>query len=135
MATMSDVINTRLLAVAAVTDLVGVGADARIYPVERQQGSANPSITYQRVTNPKESAMGADTGLTIPRFQVDCYADTYREVDDLAEAVRGALQRWKGTVLGVVVQQTQMLSSQDLSESGAEEKRISMDFQFAHLEA
>jgi hypothetical protein len=131
MATMSDVLYTRLAAVGAVTALV----NTRIYPVERTQGAANPSITYRRVTAPKVSAMGDDTGLTTPRYQVDCYADTYREVEDLSEAVRGALQRWKGTVLGVVVQQTQLLNTQDLSESGAEEKRITMDFRFAHLEA
>ncbi len=132
---MSDVINTRLLAVAGVTAIVGVGAAARIYPVEIAQGAILPAITYQRITGPKISAMGADTGLTRPLFQVDCWAETYREADDLAEAVRAALQRWKDTVLGIVVQQTTLENMTDLHEDEDDTHRVSMDFRFSHLEA
>ena len=134
MATLSDVIYTHLVGVPSVTDITGHGSSARIFPVNRTQGTANPSITFQRVTSSKVSAMGVDTGLTGQRYQIDCYADTYREVQDLSEAVRGALQRWRGTVLGVTVQQTVLLNTQDLSEPSAEEHRISMDFMFWHIE-
>jgi len=136
MATASDVIYTRLSAVSAVTDIVGSGDNARIWPISRREGAANPSITYQRISAPKESAMGtADTGLTHPLFQVDCFADTYREVDDLAEAVRGALQRYSGTVCSVVVQVIELVNTTDTTEDASREHRITHTFRISHLEA
>ena len=136
MATISDVLYTRLAAVSGVTDLVGTGNNARIWPISRREGAVNPSITYQRVSGPKESAMGtSDTGLTHPVFQVDCFADTYREADDLAEAVRVALQRYTGTILGVVVQVIEFVNTSDMTEDASKEHRITHTIRISHLEA
>lgn len=89
-----------------LADSAAVGAICgdRIYPVQVPQGATLPCVTYGRVSAARWSAMGTDTGLVEKRFQVSCWAETYARANALAEAVRGALQRRRGTIDGVVIQ-------------------------------
>lgn len=120
----------RLQAVSAVTDLVGT----RVFPAPLPQGQTLPAVTYQRVSGARESAMGSDTGVAHPRIQVDCWASSYSGVKALATAVRGALQRYSGTIATVEIQDSFLKNDIDLFEDEIEANRVMLDFEIWHRE-
>jgi len=84
----------KLKATSAVTDLIGTGDNARIYPIGRYQGTALPAITYQRVAT---TPINHSTGQVDTEFctvQVNCFGATYTAAKGLAAAVATALKGW-----------------------------------------
>jgi hypothetical protein len=77
-----------LLADDGIADLVGT----RIYPVVLPQGASRPAITYARISGGHSHNIDRATGSAIPTFEIDCWGDTFDEVDELAEALRQAMQ-------------------------------------------
>ena len=94
---------------AAVFDLLSSDAGVsgvvsnRIYPVKLPQDPTYPALTYFRVSALRHSVMGNDTGLVEKRIQVSSWAELYSEVNNLAELVRDAMQRTRGTFAGVEI--------------------------------
>ena len=88
--TIESVIFERLLDDIEVSALVG----DRIYPLERQQGSDLPAITYGRGGGERLEALDGKTGLAQMSLQIECYGLDYTPAKDLAEAVRRSLERW-----------------------------------------
>ena len=89
-----------------LADDAGIGAicNNRIYPVRLPQDATFPAIVYTRISSIRHSAMGSDCGIVEKRIQVSSWGKTYAAANALAEAVRDALQRFRGTVDGVVIQ-------------------------------
>ena len=110
MSLIESALYTKLSTDSGVSALVG----DRIYPLIVAQGALSPSIRYQTVTKSRESAMGSDSGITFARIQIDSFASTYLAAKTVAEAVRGALQRFRGTVIGIEIQS---LFIEDMPES------------------
>jgi len=78
-----------------VSDLVST----RIYRQGRTPTSATlPRITYGKVDNVHVRHQTAGSGLATSRFQVDCWADTPAEASTLYDAVRKALDNFRGTM-------------------------------------
>lgn len=75
----------------------------RIYPVKLPQDPTYPALTYFRVSALRHSVMGNDTGIAEKRVQVSSWAKLYSEVNNLAERVRDAMQRTRGTFAGVEI--------------------------------
>jgi hypothetical protein len=94
---IEEAIITRLRAVSGVTALLGSGSALRIYLGLMPQAPTYPAGTYTRISTVRESAMGADPGLAHGRFQFDIYDTDPTSVRDTLNAVRAALQRWRGT--------------------------------------
>ena len=131
MTALNEAIRARLLAVTAVTDLVGT----RVYPLLLPQDPTYPAIRYQQITGTRESAMGSDVGLVEATEQVDSYDSTYAGARVLAEAVRAALQRFRGTVAGVVISDVFVLEGPlDLYEEAVKIYRVQQDFTVWHRE-
>lgn len=88
------VIYKKLTDTPAVTALVGT----RIYPVTVPQQAAPPFIRTNLIsTTPIDSKNGpADTDQH--RVQIDCIATSYTQALTIAQAVRTALDRFRGTV-------------------------------------
>lgn len=84
----------RLLATSAVTDIVGVGAAARIRPMRRNQGGDLPAIVYNQVGGHRENITQGTSTTAESRFRVHCIADTYAGAHALSEAVESALSGW-----------------------------------------
>ena len=88
-----------LSATSGVTAVVST----RIYPDQAPQNAAFPYICFQLLqTSPldtKEGVSKLDTLLV----QVDCYTTSYDTAQSLSELVRGALDRYRGTINGHVV--------------------------------
>lgn len=102
---MSEVaLRARLLAVAGVSALVGT----RVYPVILPQNPTFPAITYQRIGGRRESSFAGPIGLAGPLYRLDCWGGAagtgYAAAKGLANAVRLALDGWKGVVSGITVQ-------------------------------
>ena len=96
----------RLAAFAGLTALVGGASAPRITPHLLTQDTAYPAVTYFVVSAPRETAMGSDPGIVHARMQVECWALKYLDAVNVAEQVRLALQRYRGTVAGTVILDT-----------------------------
>ena len=87
----------------AVTDLVST----KIFPEIAEQETAAPFVIYQVQSVQPEDTHDGPSKLDEVRVEVLCYDDAYNGAADLASAVRGALDRVKGTYNGVNVESVQ----------------------------
>ena len=109
---IEDALYTRLQAVAAVTALVA----ARVYPSKTEnQNPTSPYITYELLRTERETAMGSDPGDVRSDIRYHIWAqDTsslagFDSAKAVALEVRGALQRYRGTSSGTIVQDVFLL--------------------------
>lgn len=123
-------------------------ADAKIFPQAAPQAGGEddpakaklPRITYQQISgNHFHNADGASR-LANPLFQINSIAKTYGEAKQLANCVRRALQGFKGTVAGVVIQGIFLSNQRDefvISPSGSEQRAriIQQDYTIFHVES
>ena len=86
-----------------VTDIVGT----KIFPEVAEQESDLPLIVYQLQSVAPEDTHDGPSKLDEVRFEFLCYADTYNGAADLADKVRGALDRVSGTYNAVNVESVQ----------------------------
>ncbi len=77
-------IYTRLSTYAGLTALVV----AKIYPLQLPQDIELPALTYFKVSDVPEHAMGADANIKTTRIQVSCWAETYGEAKALELQVK-----------------------------------------------
>lgn len=111
-----------------VQDLCG----GRIYALIAPQGSAKPFVVVNVIAiEPNDTHTGVsreDTGLV----QVDNYADTMSETERLADAIRRAIDKQRGSFTvggaGVDVDGVQFITERQMWEDEAECYRISHDF-------
>ena len=90
----------KLSATAAVTALVST----RIFPDMATQDATYPFIVYTNdATQPTDVKDGASP-LDVVTMSVMIYSNSYSQAQDIAAAVRTALDRMTGTVQGVTVQ-------------------------------
>ena len=86
-----------------ITDIVGT----KIFPEVAEQESDLPLIVYQLQSVAPEDTHDGPSKLDEVRFEFLCYADTYNGAADLADKVRGALDRVSGTYNAVNVESVQ----------------------------
>lgn len=130
MSQLEEVLASRLTTFAALTALVG----PRIYPVVLPQTPTYPCVTYQRISTTRESAMGVEVGIAHARVQCSAWAQTYTAAKGVKEQLRAALERWRGTVLGVVVQDSFFLNELDLYEADVRIWHLPVDFMIHYAE-
>ncbi len=107
---------------AMVSGLIGT----RVYPLMMPQGFTLPAVTYQRVSSDREYDLtDGPVGWCWARFQLDCYADSFSGVRELAEAVRQALD-WNN---GITIE-----GERDLFEENTEVYRVTQDYLVPHSE-
>jgi hypothetical protein len=88
----------------------GAGNSARVYPMERKQGSTLPALTVE-VTDIEPSDTKSGVSRLDEEFTtVTSYADTHEACRLLAVDCRTALDRASGTHSGEVIQSVQFLS-------------------------
>lgn len=89
---------TYLLTKSTVTDLVGTGDNARVYPGFAPQGVSLPHVVLNTISDVSDHDMDGANGWTEARVQVDCYARTVDDAEALAEVIRLACDGYKGTM-------------------------------------
>jgi hypothetical protein len=79
----------RLLAINAVTAIVGAGNTAKIWPIKMTQGITGDAIVYQR--GPTQRVNGATTASSTSRVTLDLHVvcSTYPRQKTLVAAVKG----------------------------------------------
>lgn len=134
---LEEGLHAKLLAVGAVTALIGTGDAARLYPlVLPQQGELLfPALTYQRISAPRDSTHDGPEGLVRARVQIDAWARTFAEAKRLADAVRLALDGFKGHAGDVVVDRMYLDGDRDFFEGDAQLYRVTQDWFVWHREA
>ncbi len=95
-----------------VSDIVG----ARVYPIVRSQGAALPAVTYQRISTPRIRGLDGRAGLQSPRFQINCWAETYTVAVKLAHFVGKALDDLSGTIGGLLIRAVDLDDEDDLED-------------------
>lgn len=112
--------------------------NSRIYPFHTQAAATFPFITYRRISS--ERLITHDqtaSGLSSPRFQFDIMADTYDDALEVAEALRNALQGYKGKMgsgTGVQVGSVLPALEQHSDEPDKKKYRITVDYIVTHQE-
>lgn len=131
MSVIEEALPARLESVTAVTDLVGT----RIYPKRAPEGVTRPFLTFQRISSFREVAFGTNPGLAKPRFQFTAWGDTEAQVQAVVTAVRQALERFRGTVLGVEILDCFVDNDEGLTDDEAKLQGHAIDFFVHHREA
>jgi len=70
----------------------------RIRLSRSEQSDALPRVVVHKISSQHEHHMLAATGKATARVQIDCYANSPVSADALAEAVRQALDGFRGTM-------------------------------------
>jgi hypothetical protein len=109
---LEEALYARLSGFAGLTALTGT----RIYPMRAPATAGYPHVVYQRISTVRPPAFGVDTGVANPRFQVTSWAATPVSAKTVKEQVRLALERWRGTLAGVTVQDAYIAGEMDLVE-------------------
>lgn len=77
---------------------VSAQAEGRVYSVLARSKAGMPRIVFTQISGDPARHLSAPSGLTRAMFQIDCWGSTVDEADDLAEAVRSALDQYQGTL-------------------------------------
>jgi len=106
---------------SGVTNLVSTN----IFPVRATQGAAYPYITHQFLSNRPMSTHDGPSSFDFGTVQVNIYATTAGEAQDIMEAVRTALDRkTPGTYNGTAVAQIDYIGESHLYEDEAENDQV-----------
>ena len=127
---------TRLTLDAGVSALVGF----RVYPVALPQNAPRPAITYQRMPSGHDQTLTKASGTSLGVFRIRSFGDKYSEADQVAEAVRQALQAFSGTVDGTTINAVvltndfdEFFQPQDASDQGV--FCVTFDFHVRYAES
>jgi len=119
----------------AVTNIIG----SRMSPLFLPADTELPALVYQQVGGPRDHVTAGPSGLAEPRFQITCWAATYKKADELADAVRQTLDGFSGIIDSVIVQVIHLLDESDMPGTRPDNKALSrygkrLDFQIGHKE-
>jgi len=99
-----------------------------LYPKRTSQGKGTPYGVYTKVSdNPSDTKSGVST-LDVDRVQVTIITDTYAEGVTLSDSLRTVLDRYRGTVQGVVVDKIVFEDERDMYDDKAEKYMRSQDY-------
>lgn len=102
---LKDALYARSQAVAGLTALIGT----RFYNVQAPQNTPMPYCTCQIVSAERIHVMGRDS-LNRSRVQVDSWGTIRSDAENVNAQVVAAFNRWSGTLAGVIVKETIILS-------------------------
>jgi hypothetical protein len=77
---------------------------------------------------------GGVSGIAMPRYQLDCWSDNYEEAKDVADAVRVALDGFKGRMGNVMVQAVFVEDDRDRYDVTTKQHRVQVDAVMWHEE-
>jgi hypothetical protein len=127
----------KLTTTAGLTALIST----RVYLERIPQGATLPCLTYQRISTPRVLAhdTSGSAGTASPRFQFDAWATTYASAKSITDALRAALNGFRGTITSgadsVVVQAALVDAETSLPDLEAGLARVRSEFVIWHLEA
>jgi hypothetical protein len=134
--TLEDTLFDLLSGAAALTSLVGSGDDARIFPLELPQGQKQPCIVFRQEDAERPPCFGQDSGICRSLYEFECWsateqAGTPKQAQDIAEALRGVLQRYRDLAgaNGVVIQDCFLQSQSEWFDPGVQAHKVVVIYQ------
>lgn len=130
-------LRTFLLADAGVAAIVASGG---VYSAPAPQDAKMPFVLYQKLTGERVRSLCGPSGLAFPSYQLDCWSDdpqlggSYAQVKALAQAVRKALDGYKGRWSGLSVW-ISLLDERDSPEDLTRALHVTQDYRIWHQEA
>jgi hypothetical protein len=91
----------------------------RIYPLRMPQGGTFPAVVYTRVSGSRINNLDGEN-IQNPRFQVDCWAESYSAAKAVAAQVESAFAAASFTSV--------LIADRDDRDDTTEIYRVSMDF-------
>jgi len=109
---------------------------SRVYPGIMPHGYTLPAIVYQRISSERPHTLDqGNIGRVFSSFQIDCYAESYSTVRDLADKVRLVLDGFSGSLGGEAdVGGIHLMSDRDLFEEETELYRVTHDYLIPYFE-
>lgn len=127
----------KLLNTAGVSSLVGTRVYGRVLP----QSASLPCITITRISTPRLHShdTSGSAGTANPRIQIDAHATTYKAAKQITDAVRAAMNGFRGTITNgadsVVVQAALVDNELPDYDGETEIYRSQSDYIIWHVEA
>ncbi len=119
--------------------------DERVYPMGTAPATPRyPILTYQRISGVHERHLRGGTGIANSRMQINVWADSGLEADQLADAVRVSMDNFRGrmgqddsiaTVLAVLLEDDSDTFVPPTDQSATGKFGVQMDFIFVTEES
>jgi hypothetical protein len=77
---------------------VSAHSEERVYRGIARRGAETPLVVFHQLAGVPARHLTAVSGVKRAFFQIDCWGSTEEEADDLADAVRDALDQYQGTL-------------------------------------
>lgn len=107
-------LETAVVALLRADETVAGLVAARIHPIYLPETATLPAIAYQ-ITDKQELHSSGGLPQTVnPTMQITCFALTYAEVVELADAVRDELNTFQGTSDDVFIQRILLTDQADV---------------------
>lgn len=120
-----------------------LAADAAVFAIAgdnlrhewRDQNDRDPGVVITAISETPEYALDLGDAFNRSRMQVDCFAESFELVRDLAAAVRAALHGYSGTAGSYSIDSITFENSSSLGEQDGDRiiRRISSDFLITHI--
>jgi len=109
----------------ALGKYLGAATGVKVWPEQPPENEADtfPAIVYQETTYEADVIHRGASGIAETRFQITCFARTYRECRLLAERARKKLSGFRGSWDGLVIGGVFVLGSRSVPERNPEAKR------------
>jgi len=130
---IEQAIKKELLADSGIKSLIG----ERLYYVKAPQDVAKPYVVFLKASGPREYSHDGASKLARPRFQFSCFAMTYYEAKQIAEAIRAAIEAFSGTMGGtggVEVGSCFCINESDIYEEDTRLFHVAVDYLIWHKE-
>jgi hypothetical protein len=121
----------RLSSDATLTALLA--STTSIYPEVAPQNAANPCLVYSESTPEYADTKDGKSTLDTSIIQVDVYANTIAERNNIGSRVRVLLDRFSGTVNSVAVQSIQLVYSFKTYDQDSNAYRQTFDFRLRQV--
>ena len=121
---LEEALRAKVLSSTDVTDDIG----QRLYMLKMPQSPTYPAVTYFKVSRPRHH----DIDVAYPRYQFDTWAENYLTARRVADNIRRALQREKGTWGNVKVIQGVYLDESDDYEPDTKLYHIATDYKIIY---
>jgi hypothetical protein len=82
----------------AFLESAGTPAGERVFPMRLPQGESLPAIVYREVSPGIEYTQGGQSGVSEPRYQLDCWGADELGAKTLAYSVQTAISGYKGAM-------------------------------------
>lgn len=122
-----------LLADSGITGLIG----ERLYYVKAPQDVTSPYVVFFKASAPREYSHDGASELARPRFQFSCFAETYYQAKQIAEAIRSVIEAFSGVMGGaggVEIGHCFCINESDIYEENTRLFHVAVDYLIWHKE-